>query len=432
MTDHPVLLFYCQHSLGMGHLVRSFALAQALAERFRVVFLNGGKLPRGMTIPQTIEIVSLPPLGMDVEGILVSRDRRRSVERTQARRLQLIMSTFETLRPQAVLIELFPFGRKKFAFELLPLLEAARQSTQPRSLVLCSLRDILVGSRRDQAHHDERASLQANQLFDAILVHADPQFARLEDSFHPVTPLSVPIHYTGFVFAERHSEKRHRQVKEIASPRTAPRNDTNSPNSQTSSKAVYKHPRVAPILVSAGGGLVGASLFRIAVAAHELLWPELRVPMKIIAGPFLPEDDWQALQRVARQQPGVRVRRAVPDMCAEMRSAAVSISQCGYNTALDILRAGTPSLVVPFSEGREDEQLQRARRLDELGTLRMLEPQRLTPATFAEAIRQLFSFAPQSAALNLHGAQNTADLVASLLHQPSVSTPFPATQGVQL
>ena len=29
----PVLLFYCQHSLGIGHLTRSFALATALADR---------------------------------------------------------------------------------------------------------------------------------------------------------------------------------------------------------------------------------------------------------------------------------------------------------------------------------------------------------------------------------------------------------------
>jgi predicted glycosyltransferase len=35
--SRPTVLFYCQHSLGLGHLVRSFALAGALAERFRVV-----------------------------------------------------------------------------------------------------------------------------------------------------------------------------------------------------------------------------------------------------------------------------------------------------------------------------------------------------------------------------------------------------------
>lgn len=401
MVSRPTLLFYCQHSLGMGHLVRSFALADGLAERFRVVFLNGGKLPRGIVVPETVEIISLPPLGMDIEGNLVSRDRRRSVAPTQALRSRLIMQTFAMLRPQVILIELFPFGRKKFAFELLPLLEAAQQCV-PRPLMLCSLRDILVGSRRDQAHHDERASLQANRFFDALLVHSDPRFARLEESFHPLTPLAVPVYYTGFVFADRSGAE--------AQPRKS----------------------TAPILVSAGGGLVGEPLFRTAIAAHAQLWSELHVPMKIITGPFFPEDSWLTLRSLIRQRRGLTMRRTVPDMCSEMRAAAVSISQCGYNTALDILHAKTPALVVPFSEGREDEQIQRARRLKDLGVLRMVEPHRLTPETLTDAIRKVLSFRPQPAPLDMQGAQNTADLVTRLLQRPAVSAHVETTQGVQL
>jgi predicted glycosyltransferase len=385
----------------MGHLVRSLALAQGLAERVRVVFLNGGKLPRGIKVPETVEVVSLPPLGMDVEGNLVSRDRRRSVERVQILRTRSILQTFETLHPQIIFIELFPFGRKKFAFELMPLLEAAHQSVS-RPLILCSVRDILVGKRRDQAHHDERASCQANRLFDGILVHADPRFARLEESFHPTTPLLIPVRYTGFVFVERDTAR------------------------------VSKKQRPAPILVSAGGGLVGEPLFRAAVEAQALLWPELGIPMKIVTGPFFPEEHWLTLRSVAQRQHGLIVRRSVSDLCAEMRTATMSISQCGYNTALDILRARVPSLVVPFCEGREDEQSQRARRLDELGVLRVLNPDRLTPGTLANAIRKLLSFQSRPSTLNLNGAQNTADMVAWLLHQRSQSTLLPATQGVQL
>jgi len=45
MSARPRLLFYCQHSLGMGHLIRSFSIADGLAKHFEVVFLNGGPLP---------------------------------------------------------------------------------------------------------------------------------------------------------------------------------------------------------------------------------------------------------------------------------------------------------------------------------------------------------------------------------------------------
>ncbi|MEA2227223.1 MAG: hypothetical protein QOF04_853, partial [Solirubrobacteraceae bacterium] len=194
--SRPTVLFYCQHSLGLGHLVRSFALAGALASRFRVVVLNGGRLPRGIPAPAGVEIISLPPLGMGTDGVLVSRDGRRTAARALELRRAQILATHAAVRPEVVFVELFPFGRKKFAVELLPLLEAARAS---RALTVCSLRDILVSSKRDQAGHDERASRVANEFFDAILVHSDPRFARLEESFRPQTPLRVPVHHTGFV-----------------------------------------------------------------------------------------------------------------------------------------------------------------------------------------------------------------------------------------
>src|SRR5262245_42940680 len=115
MTNRPIVLFYCQHSLGMGHLMRSFALADRLAERFRVVLLNGGRLPKGIAAPANVELVNLSPIGIDDANQLVSHDKRISVEGALVRRRKIISATFNKLRPSVVLIELFPFGRKKFA-----------------------------------------------------------------------------------------------------------------------------------------------------------------------------------------------------------------------------------------------------------------------------------------------------------------------------
>ena len=67
--------------------------------------------------------------------------------------------------------------------------------------------------------------------------------------------------------------------------------------------------------------------------------PELRPPMRIVAGPFLPEPEWQALRASVDGTAHIELVRSVPDLGAEMRRAAVSVSQCGYNTAMDILQA---------------------------------------------------------------------------------------------
>jgi len=377
----PVLLFYCQHSLGIGHLTRSFALARALAELFRVVFLNGGPLPAGGSVPHAIELVDLPPLGMDDGHNLVSRGGTQDVLLAQLRRHELITEAARMLQPALVLIELFPFGRKKFAGEILALIRAAR-GQRPDVRVVCSLRDILVDGRRDQQHHDDRARWLANRYFDAVLVHSDPAFARIEDSFRPARPLAVPVHYTGYVVPAR------------AADPVARRDDR--------------------LLVSAGGGIVGFPLFAAALAAHALR-PTSGLQLRIVAGPFLPDAEWVALQGMACGRADVELVRHVPDLAIEMRRARLSVSQCGYNTALDIVVAGVPALVVPYAAPGENEQSRRAEALAALGAVRHLPAARLEPAQLATAIDETLAFTPRPAALALDGAQRSAELLARLM-----------------
>lgn len=379
--NKPSLLFYCQHSVGMGHLTRSFALAHALAKEFTVVFLNGGPFPPGLRAPDGVTVIDLPPLGMIDGHNLISRDARFNVEDAKRVRRDLILKTFAKIGPQVVLIELFPFGRKKFSFELLPLLKAARQR-QRRPLVMSSVRDILVNARPDRQRHDDRARWISNRYFDAVLVHSDPLFACLEESFSPRQPLRIAVFHTGFVLPLR---------------------------AQALTMARRNH-----VLVSAGGGMAGYPLFRAALESHEILWEHHKLPMRLVAGPFLPEDQWQSLLSVAEGRSGLEIIRSVPDLCLEMRQVTVSVSQCGYNTSMDILSSRVAAVVVPYAEGREDEQLNRAERLADLGALRLLHPQRLSGAALAQAIVECIDFQPNSCKLDLNGAANTASLIGQL------------------
>ncbi len=401
MTDRPGLLFYCQHSLGLGHLVRSLALAEALAEHFDVVLLNGGRLPNGTVVPAGVELVNLSPLGHDDHYELVSHDPEVDVVEAQQRRVEVILDAVERLRPAAVFIELFPFGRKKFAFELDPLLEAVEalgtSMEGARPAVFCSLRDILVNQRRDQARHDERAARSVNRFFDAVFVHADPAFARLEESFAPETALAVPVLYTGFV-----------------APPARPRSTERT------------HDR---IIVSAGGGMVGEPLFRAAVDAADEVKRRTGFDTHIVAGPFLPEAAWTWLQRQAR--PGLTVVRQVEDLAGEIEGSRVSVSQCGYNTTMDLLRARTPAVVVPFSEGKEDEQRRRAERLARAGVLEVVDGASLSAATLAGAVAAAANRSTPAVELDLEGATNTARLAAELVANPVARRRLQAEVGVR-
>jgi predicted glycosyltransferase len=377
----PRLLFYCQHSVGLGHLVRSMNLATGLADDFDVTLLNGGPWPPDLPQPDGLDIVHLPPLGRDENSALVSRDQQYTVDEAVAIRKRMIDEAFRSIAPDVLLVELFPFGRKKFSPELMPLLEAAR-AARPAPLVACSLRDILVASRRDQQAFDDRASRTCNEFFDAVLVHADARFVSLDETFHPTVPLRTPVHYTGFVRAP------------------VVRDTTRT--------------RQRRVLVSAGGGLVGEPLFQAAVEAHPRLLVDHGLRTTIVTGPFLPDDVLDDLLSRAAETSGLEVRRYVSDLGAEMAVSAVSVSQAGYNTTMDILGCTTPSIVVPYCVGNEDEQAERARRLEQLDALRVVEAEGLTGALLADAVRDALAWQPLSVPLDLDGRTNTATLLRSL------------------
>lgn len=384
MTPRPTLLFYCQHSVGLGHLVRSLALVDGLQERFDVVLLNGGRMPQTAAVPAGVELVNLPPLGQLAHDV-ISHDPSLTADEAFALRRDTMVRLLHERRPAAVVIELFPFGRKKFARELLPFLDAVHALGPDRPVVACSVRDLLVDDRPDQADHDDRAAGVCNRYFDAVLVHADPTFARLDETFRPRIPLTVPVHYTGFV-ARR-----------------------------CNGRAVGAAERRNRVLVSAGGGMVGEPIARAAVAAQPELHARLGTDMTVVAGPFAPEAVVAWLEEVAAEVPGLEVVRQVTDLEWEMRRSVASVSQCGYNTAMDILRAGVPAVVVPYAERRDTEQSDRARRLAAVGVVAVLPPDELAGGRMAEdVIAAIGAFDPRAAALDLDGWRTSATILSGL------------------
>jgi predicted glycosyltransferase len=136
------VLFYCQHVLGMGHFIRSMEIIRGLKD-FAVRFCNGGENIPGFMLPPSVTVVNLPPLksNADFTDIQVM-DNLQNLAEIKEIRTRRLLDEFEQFKPDLVIIELFPFGRKKFAFELVPLLTRIRLA-RGKTKVVCSLRDIL-------------------------------------------------------------------------------------------------------------------------------------------------------------------------------------------------------------------------------------------------------------------------------------------------
>lgn len=372
----PTAFLYCQHSLGMGHFVRSLALARGLVDNFDLTFINGGPLPDGKAIPDDMRFEHLPPLRMVEDGTL---EGDGDVEAIFAQRRTRLLALAKAFMPSVLIVELYPFGRKKFSAEIDPLIAVVRSYG---GKVACSVRDVLVKGRVDQALHDDRAAMCLNKMFDIVLVHSDERIFALGETFDPETSVTIPIRHTGYVIAQA------------------------GPTSLA--------PKSGPTLVTAGGGAVGQALYAAAVAAQPILWKMKAWPMTIVAGPLYPQADWLDLQILADSVPGLTLRRSVPDMATHLRIAGRVVSQCGYNSALEIARSAVPALYVPFARGQESEQTMRAERFKVLGLCDWVSEVGLDGPTLASRLFTLSSDAPRQS-LDMDGAATSAAMLRELV-----------------
>ncbi|MCF3642655.1 glycosyl transferase, partial [Rhizobium sp. TRM95111] len=133
----------------------------------------------------------------------------------------------------------------------------------------------------------------------------------------------------------------------------------------------------------------------------------------IVTGPNLPEETFRNLS--ACKPPHVEIERFRRDFPSLLRGARLSVSQAGYNTVCDVLRAGCRAVLVPFTTGGETEQATRAERLERLGLAAVLPEETMTGAGMAEAVAAMLSAGPvPSSGLDLDGAAKTAEILAAM------------------
>lgn len=365
------------HLLGTGHLARALTLARAyLAAGHEVQVVSGG-MHAPLLLRGDVQVVHLPPVRSD--GVDFSRllDADAAVVSAQylADRQDALLRSLQAFHPDVLITELFPFGRRILKPEFLALLAAARALPAP-PLVCASIRDILAPPSKPK-----KAVFADNtiaQYYDAVLVHSDPALMPLELSW-PVTELLRPfLHYTGFV----------------APPPAAP------------------HPaRIGEgeIIVSAGGGDVGGPVYEAALAAAAMT----ERPMRLLIGGTGAQARIEALRRAAPAH--VIIEPARPDFRQMLHHAAASVSLCGYNTALDILQAGTPAVFVPFDEGSEVEQGLRATALARQNGITVVARARLSGRSLCAALETVTTAAPRdNSDMVFDGAARTVEITQDL------------------
>ncbi len=368
---------HVQHLLGTGHAVRATAIGKALAAQGVSVTLATGNLLPPTLDTSGLEVVQLPPVRSPnaVFNRLVTPDGTPIDDQWREERTRATLAALAARPYDLLLTETYPFGRRQFEFEFSALLAEIRSQDRP-PLVATSIRDILV--RKQELWKEEWMADQAIAHYDRILVHSDPEFVQLSDSFPFADRVEHLVRYTGFVGGGMRPEP--------------PDGDGED-----------------EVIVSCGGGAVADGLVKAALDARPLSRRAGDTTWRILLGHDIPDVEFDAYR--SQGSNGILVERARPDFPGLLNRGRLSVSQAGYNTVLDILIAGIPAVFVPFAQVRETEQTQRAEALASHGRAIVAPEDQLTAERLAAAVDDALALPRKHTGVALGGAETSADIL---------------------
>ncbi|MFN6477683.1 glycosyltransferase family protein [Nostoc sp. DedQUE07] len=393
------IMFYCQHILGMGHLVRSREIVRGLTKDFQVCFINGGEIIQGFEIPAGVEVINLPAIKTDLESAeLQVLDDAFSLSEAKDIRKNRLLEIFKQFQPDILIVELFPFGRRRFSFELIPLLELAK-SNKGSTKIVSSLRDIVVIKPEKQVKHEEKVCNLINKYFDILLVHSDPELVSLEATFSRVNDLKCQVYYTGYVVQDP--------------PKNLILTDED--------REIIKSDKPL-ILASVGGGRFGHELLECVVNTAPFLEKLLPHHIQVFTGPFIPNSKFKNLQEMAKFSKNIYIRRYTPYLLNYMKKADLSINMSGYNTIMNILTTGVRAMILPFTGNQEQEQIIRAEKLSDLGIVKFINHNYLQPDYLAINIINYLKEQPNKINFDSGGVEKTVNILRECFKSPFVSS----------
>lgn len=368
------ILYYCQSLVGIGHLSASLRIARELLPAFDIDFIQGGlDMPSGIEDPGWRRLKLPTLLHDDVGGGLVDPDGGVSVDSMWQARAAAIKAF---LQPpyRAIVVEFFPFGRRRFRAEIFALFDAVRAASGPLP-IFCNVREVLVPV--DARTEQKIVAIVQNDIH-TVFVRGDPAVITLGDTFGPIDAIAGRVVYTGYC---------------------APPLPTVFP------------PRSRTIVVSRGGGEIGAELLPAVVRAAALIPDHQFV---IAAGARTPAAMLAELNALVASD-NVRIVPFLADFQQQLLRAALSINLGGDNTLVEVIGARTPCLAYPYQG--DAEQGIRIGRMAAAGYVHALAPADLDPPLLAARIRAVLAAPHVPKPILADGARVTAQRIGAILAQ---------------
>lgn len=356
----PRLLIYSQDGRGLGHLRRTSAIAEGfLRARPDACVLTVSDSPLGTffgLLPNQ-DYLKLPSVVKTGPGEWSSLSLPIPGAEMLSLRRDLLTSAAVSFRPDILLVDHMPHGARG---ELLPALEALRPTS---TAFVLGLRDILDAPDVVQrTWWAEGACDAVEEFYDLVLVYGDRRVFDVADEYSWGAAAARLVEYCGYV--------------------CAPVVGRNARRIRT--RALGADPNSALVVAMAGGGADAFPMMDTLLDAFGQLRSESPCSLIVITGPFMPAAQRRDLSARAQGLP-VQVRSSVRDTASYIAAADVVVGMAGYNTTVEILRSGTPAVLVPRS-GPSAEQRMRAGLFADHGWVRVVDPDDLGPAQLSGAV----------------------------------------------
>jgi predicted glycosyltransferase len=371
-ADSKKILYYCQSLVGVGHLACSLRIINELLQHAQVDLIQGG-LDTGTTLEHPgFRSLILPTLLHDTEsGGFFDPDEQRGIDDIWSARSEAITG-FLRGAYDAIVVEFYPFGRRRFKREIQDIFRMVRESSGPVP-IFTSVREVLV----PRALEKERRMVDTvKKHIHTVFIRGDAEVIRFEETFSLAHEIADRLCYTGYISA---------------------------PPPQ------FRPERKKQILVSQGGGNVGRELLEGAIGAAALM-PEYS--FLLAAGSRTTPAELDALRATVRSC-NVDITPFLPDFQRHLMESAVSISMGGDNTLLDVITARTPALAYPYQGN--SEQGFRIKKFAETGLLHALDGTDLAPERLKAKIELALSTPYPARDIAVNGAFVTSEKIRSVL-----------------
>jgi predicted glycosyltransferase len=373
------IALYSHDTLGLGHVRRNLAIAEALAASGLepdILLISGASIARAFELPPRTDCLTLPAFDKDLTGSYHPRSLSVSVSELTDLRARIIHAAIASFRPDAFVVDKTPRG---VCGELEPTL--AHLQRQGHTRCVLGLREVLDSpavAMREWHRGDGDGAVRDH--YDAVWIYGDKRVYDpvVEYRFSPL--VATKTTFTGYI------------ARRPPDPLPAVANGSS-----------YS-------LCWVGGGADG---YRVARAFAAAPMPDGHEGV-ILPGPFMSNELRSDLAEAVDRRQEMRVLDFVEDPRDLLRGAASVVSMGGYNSVCELVSFKKRALVVPRVKPRV-EQLIRAERMSRLGLLQYVHPDDLSPTVVGRWLRREGAEVSGPASIDMAALDRIPALVGELL-----------------